>query len=218
MLSGSAPQSEKNLEFPHAQLRALLTPQELAQVESLDTPSRVQDFLRNELRYNFEENGETALSAVEVLRSHTAHCFEGALFAAGMLWYHRRPPTLVLLEAPQDYDHNLLIYWENGKAGSVAMSRHQELLGKPAIYPSIRDLVLAYYPDYYSDWTEERDELTLRGFSEPIDLRKFGSGWVLGPGAWEVYKQYLVGVRLEMLFPVSPGEKYYYYPQEFLED
>ncbi|MBI2845169.1 MAG: hypothetical protein HYX86_01340 [Chloroflexi bacterium] len=187
-------------------------------VESLNAPYEVQDFLRNELRYNFEEEGDTSQAAVELLRSRTAHCFEGATFAAAMLWYHGRPPTLVLLEAPQDYDHNLVIYWENGRVGSVAMSRHQELMGKPALFPSIRDLVLAYYPDYWSDWTEERDELTLRGFSEPIDLRQLGTGWVLGPGSWEVYKNYLKGVRLEMLFPTNEEEKYYLYPEEYSED
>lgn len=211
-------ESEKPMEFPYAKFRALLTPAELAVVDGLDTPSRVQDFLRNELGYNFEEEGGTAQSAAEVLRSRTAHCFEGAIFAAAMLWYHGRPPTLVLLEAPQDYDHNLVIYWENGRVGSVAMSRHQELIGKPPIFATVRDLVLAYYPDYYSDWTGNRDELTLRGFSEPIDLRRFGMGWVLGPGAWDIYRQYLKGVRLEMLFPTSPGEKYYFYPEEFIEE
>lgn len=204
--------------FPHKEFQSALKPEEIAIIESLDSPQKVQAFLTQEIRYNFEEDGETTQSPLEVLRTGTAHCFEGALFAAAVLWYHGRPPTLVLIEAPEDYDHNLVIYWENGKVGSVAQSRHPELMGKPATFDTTRDLALSYYPDYYSDWTGNRNDLTMRGFSEPIDLRKFGGAWILGKGIWNLYDHYLDGVRLERLFPKNEEDRYYSYPGENAEE
>ena len=138
-----------------------------------------------------------------MLRSREAHCFEGAIFAAALLWYQGRPPTLLLLEAPQDFDHNLIIYERDGKVGSVSQSRHKKLLGKPAIYASNRDLVMAYYPDYTSDWTHDPNDFTLRGFSDLIDLRKYGEAWVAADEVWEIYNTFVVGVRFEMLVPAQ---------------
>jgi hypothetical protein len=187
-------------------------------VERLNDPWSLQAFIADEIRYNFESDRPTAFGPIEVLKRRTAHCFEGAVFAAAVLWYQGYPPTLVLLEAPQDYDHNLIVFQEGGKIGSVSQSRHRELLGKPPMFDSLRDLVLSYYPDYYSDWTGNRDELTLRGFSEPIDLRKFGSDWVLAEEVWSVYREFLVGVRFEKLFPDDPADRYYEYPEEHLSE
>lgn len=204
--------------FPAARFRQRLTPDERAIVDRLDGPWSLQNFIAEQIRYNFEADGPTAYGPIEVLRRKTAHCFEGAVFAAAILWYHGYPPTLVLLEAPQDFDHNLVIVREDGKIGSVSQSRHRALLGKPPMFDSMRDLVLSYYPDYYSDWTGNRDELTLRGFSEPIDLRRFGAEWVLGDEVWTIYREFLVGVRFEKLFSRDESDKYYVYPEEHIRE
>jgi len=186
-------------------------------VERLDSPQKGQAFLSAEVSYNFEPEGPTAYGPVEVLRRRAAHCVEGAVFAAALLWYPGGEPLLVLLEAPRDFDHNLVVYRRDGLWGSVSQSRHEELRGKPPRFPSLRELVLSYYPDYYSDWTHDPTDLTLRGFSPPIELRAFGPGWVTG-GGWHLYFRLLDGVRLERLFPAGEAERWYEYPREHLYD
>ncbi|OGO70580.1 MAG: hypothetical protein A2Z37_15455 [Chloroflexi bacterium RBG_19FT_COMBO_62_14] len=206
------------LAFPVGRFRRRLTPEQRQIVDRLRDPWALQVFIASEITYNFEPGGPTAYGPIEVLNRRTAHCFEGAVFAAAVMWYHGYPPTLVLLEAPEDFDHNLIVYYEDGMIGSLSQSRHRALLGKPPMFESLRDLVLAYYPDYYSDWTGNRDELTLRGFSEPIDLRRFGTEWVLADEVWSVYRQFLVGVRLEKLFPQEDRQRYYTYPEEHIHE
>lgn len=204
--------------FPSERFRQRLSAEERTIFDRLSDPWSLQTFIADELRYNFEAQGPTAYGPLEVLKRRTAHCFEGAVFAAAVLWYHGYPPSLVLLEAPNDFDHNLIVFREDGKIGSISQSRHPELLGKPPMFDSLRDLVLSYYPDYYSDWTGNRDELTLRGFSEPIDLRGFGVDWVLADEVWTMYREFLVGVRFEKLFPEGEADRYYEYPEEHLHE
>jgi hypothetical protein len=208
----------KPVSFPRQEFRALLDDRELELVRSLNSPDKVQTFLAAEVAYNFEPDGATAYGPVEVLRRRTAHCFEGAIFAAALLWFHGWEPLLVLLEAPRDFDHNLVVYRQQGQWGSVSQSRHEELRGKPARFQTLRELVLSYYPDYFSDWTHDRNDLTLRGFSPPIDLRSFGLGWVTCSGAWHLYFHLLDGVRLEKLFPDCEADRYYAYPLQDLYD
>ncbi|HLC03978.1 MAG TPA: hypothetical protein VJK02_13140 [Anaerolineales bacterium] len=204
--------------FPTGRFLQKLKPDQRTLVDRLSDPWALQAFIAEDLSYNFEPDGPTAFGPIEVLKRRTAHCFEGAVFAASVLWYHGHPPTLVLLEAPEDFDHNLIVFSQDGKIGSISQSRHRELLGKPPIFDSLRDLVLSYYPDYSSDWTGNRDELTLRGFSEPIDLRRFGTDWVLAEEVWSIYRGFLVGVRFEKLFPEDEEDLYYEYPEEHIHE
>jgi hypothetical protein len=204
--------------FPTDRFRRELTTEQRQIIDSLSDPWSLQAFIADELAYNFEADGPTAYGPIEVLKRRTAHCFEGAVFAAAVLWYHGYPPTLVLLEAPEDFDHNLIVFREDGKVGSVTQSRHRALLGKPPMFDSVRDLVMSYYPDYYSDWTGNRDDLTLRGFSDPIDLRRFGSDWVFAEEVWSIYREYVVGVRFEKLFPESEADRLYKYPEEHIHE
>jgi len=204
--------------FPREELRISLRDEELALVRSLDSPEEIQAFLAAEVAYNFEPDGATAYGPIEVLRRRAAHCFEGAVFAAALMWFHGWEPLLVLLEAPRDFDHNLVVYRRDGLLGSVSQSRHEELRGKPPRFATLRELVLAYYPDYFSDWTHDRNDLTLRGFSRPIDLRGFGARWAASTGAWHLYHHLLDGVLLEKLFPAGEADRYYCYPLEDLYD
>ncbi len=206
------------MDFPHDAFNAALTSDERTLVDRLGTPEAIQSFLADEVRYNFEPDGATARGPVEVLRRREAHCFEGAIFAAALLWRQGIDPLLVLLEAPQDFDHNLIIYTHQGKVGCISQSRHAKLRGKPAVFDSVRDLALAYYPDYTSDWTHDPNEITLRGFSQPIDLRRYGTGWVTASEVWDIYYTFIEGVPLEKLFPESEADRTYYYPEEHLRE
>jgi hypothetical protein len=206
------------MDFPFDAFHASLTPDERLLVDRLDSPEAIQSFLTEEVRYNFESDGDTARGPLEVLRRREAHCFEGAIFAGALFWRQGIDPLLVLLEAPQDFDHNLIIYTRQGKYGCVSQSRHAKLRGKPPVYASLRDLAMSYYPDYTSDWTNDPNELTLRGFSQPIDLRRYGTAWVTASEVWDIYHTFIEGVPLEKLFPESEADRIYYYPEEHLRE
>lgn len=206
------------MDFPRADFHACLTADERTLVDRLNTPEAIQAFLADEVAYNFEPDGATARGPLEVLRRRQGHCFEGAILAAALFWYHGIDPLLVLLEAPEDFDHNLIIYTRDGQFGCVSQSRHAKLRGKPAIYPTLRDLVMAYYPDYTSDWTHDPNDFTLRGFSTPIDLRRYGTAWVTAPEVWDIYHTFIEGVPLEKLFPENEGDRVYFYPEEHLRE
>lgn len=59
-----------------------LTAAERAVFRRLNTLEKIQRFLDVELAYNKEPDGPTCRSPRRVLRDRTAHCMEGALFAA----------------------------------------------------------------------------------------------------------------------------------------
>ena len=206
------------MDFPRAAFHASLSPDERQLVDRLNTPEAIQAFLAEEVAYNFEPDDATARGPIEVLRRRQAHCFEGAVLAAALFWYHGLDPLLVLLEAPEDFDHNVIVYTREGKFGCVSQSRHPKLRGKPAIFDTLRDLVMAYYPDYTSDWTHDPNDYTLRGFSRPIDLRRYGTAWVTASDVGGIYNTFIEGVPLEKLFPESEADREYFYPEEHLHE
>lgn len=148
---------------------------------TLNNPQKIQKYLKSELEYNYND---TLRSFRGVVENESADCFEGAVsFAYILLYYWKFDPRIVFIQAENDVDHTLVVYKKNKKYGSVAMSRHQELMGKPPEYNSLFDLIYSYYPDYTSDYPEFLGQLSMRGFSDPIDLvKKFGTGWFFLPG------------------------------------
>lgn len=134
-------------------------------LRSLKTPVGVQSFL-DALPYH---HAGTAFSPKKVLEEGTAHCLEGAIFAAAALRYQGRPPLLLDLEAEADSDHVLALYKENGAWGSIGISNFSGLRFRPAIYRSIRELALSYVNDYFN----LRRQRTLRRYSNPVSLKKF---------------------------------------------
>jgi hypothetical protein len=151
-----------------------LTRAELAALRRLSTPPRIQAFL-DALPYNLEPDGDTLRSPRRVLRDGTAHCAEGALFAAAALRVHGRPPLIVDLEAVRDDDHVIAVFRESGLWGSVAISKFAGLRYRSPVYRTIRELVMSYF-DHYYNWDGER---TLRAYSRPISLAQFDRiGWM----------------------------------------
>jgi len=172
---------------------------ELLVLAALDTPAKLQKFLNAELYYNNDHavagQEETAMAPRLVLRTGMAHCFEGAMFAYAVNFLHRHEPRLVMLEASQDADHNIVV-WRNprtGLYGSTAHSRYPGLVGRPAKYRTLRALAATYVPVYFSDRTLDPKDLTLVGFSEPIDLvGKYGVAWMASEGPlWDIYYTYI---------------------------
>ena len=149
-----------------------------------------------------------------VLRTGVAHCFEGAMFAYAVNFLHGHEPRLVMLEASQDADHNLIVCRDpsTGLFGANAHSRYPGLVGRPAEYPTLRALAESYVPFYYSDRTLDPNDLTLVGFSEPVDLAvKFGTAWMgsMEP-LWDIYYTYINDSVLFHYFFDDPGRPHLY--------
>lgn len=145
-----------------------LTRAEVALLRRLSTPEKVQRYL-DDLTYNLEKGGDTVRSPRRVMRDRTAHCAEGAFFAAAAFRLNGRPPLIVDLEADNDDDHVLAVYRERGLWGSVAISKFSGLRFRAPVYRTIRELVMSYFEDYFN-WDGDR---TLRAYSRPLSLARF---------------------------------------------
>lgn len=147
------------------------TPSELRLLRRLNTPAKIQEFL-NEIPYHL---ADTAFSPRKVMRERTAHCFEGALFAATAMRANGYEPLIMDLEAVNDTDHVICIYRENGAWGAIGTSNYPNARGRPAVYRNLRELAMSYFNDYFN----LRRELTLRRYSNPVNLRRFDKyGWM----------------------------------------
>jgi hypothetical protein len=128
---------------------ATFTPAERRLIRRLRTPDLVQRFL-NRLPYNTEPppRRDTLRSFRQVLRHHTAHCFEAALSAACILEQHGYPPLVMSLESVDGLDHVIFIYRRRGRWGSVARSRDPGLHGRRPVFRSLRALAMSYFDPY----------------------------------------------------------------------
>src|SRR5271167_2947206 len=87
-----------------------LTASELRKLRSMKDPHGIQKFL-DDAPYHLED---TAWSPRRVLAEQTAHCLEGAIFAAAALRANGYPPLLLDFEAEHDTDHVIAIYRKDG--------------------------------------------------------------------------------------------------------
>jgi hypothetical protein len=141
------------------------TPSELRKFRSLKTPVGVQRFL-DEMPYHI---AQTAWSPRVVLRKRTAHCLEGAIFAAAALRVLGYPPLLLDLEADNDTDHVLAVFKLRGHWGALAKSNFTGCRYREPIYRTLRELALSYFHIYFN----LRGERTLRRYSRPVNLARF---------------------------------------------
>ena len=119
----------------------------------------------------------TAWSPRRVLRERTAHCLEGAVFAAAALRVLGFPPLLLDLEAVQDTDHVVAVFRSRAHWGAIAKSNFSGLRYREPVYRSVRELVMSYFDGYIN----LRGDRTLRAYSRPVDLARFDRprpGWM----------------------------------------
>lgn len=150
------------------------TKKEIALMNKLNTPAKVQDFL-NSLKFNFEEDGnQTLKSPVCVLRAGNAHCLEGAILGAYILSLHDFKPLLIHLKAiKHDFDHIIVPFKQNGLWGALSKTNHSVLRYREPVYKNVRELVMSYFHEYFLDDGRK----TLRSYSEPMNLNIFELGW-----------------------------------------
>lgn len=144
-------------------------------LESLDSPLKIQDYL-DSIPFNHEKNGETCMSPRYVLSLKKAHCFEGALLASAALWLHGKEPLILSLKVlSSDYDHIITLYKEHGYWGAISKTNHAVLGFRDPVYTTVHELVMSYFNEYFLVTTGEK---TLRGYTRPINLKRFGSSWI----------------------------------------
>ena len=166
------------------------TAAELRRLRALRTPYGIQRAL-DAMPYH---HASTAWSPRRVLRERTAHCLEGAVFAAAALRVLGLPPLLLDLEAVQDTDHVLAVYRVRGHWGAIAKSNFSGLRYREPVHRSLRELVMSYFDGYIN----LRGERTLRAFSRPVNLARFDRtrpGWAVADGDLWWIPEHLLEIR-----------------------
>jgi len=176
------------------------TPGELRILRSLYTPAKIQRWIEA-LPYH---HARTAWSPRRVLQERTAHCLEGAIFAAAALRIHGFPPLIWDLEAVFDDDHVLAIFKIAGLWGAIAKSNYSGLRYREPVYRSLRELAMSYFNDYFN----LRGERTLRAFSQPVNLSRFDRrNWMTTEEELWYIPQHLVELPHRSLFPTQIGQR-----------
>ena len=143
----------------------------------------------------------TAWSPRRVLREGTAHCLEGAIFAAAALRVLGFPPLLLDLEAVQDMDHVIAVFRVRERWGAIAKSNHSRLRYREPVYESKRELVMSYFEGYLNF----RRERTLRAYSRPVNLASFDRrrpGWMVSEADLWWIPEHLVDIpHVRLLTP-----------------
>jgi hypothetical protein len=138
---------------------------EIELLKTLNNPDKIQGFL-DSMDYN--PNYECR-SPRWVIRKRSAHCFEGALFAAAVLDFIGYKPLIVDMKAFNDDDHVIAIFREEGYWGAVAKSNFTSLRFREPVYRSLRELIMSYF-DFFFNINREK---SLRSYSLPFDLTSF---------------------------------------------
>jgi hypothetical protein len=138
------------------------TKDEITFLNSMSDPDKIQGFL-DSVDYNpvYE-----CRSPRWVIKKKSAHCFEGALFAAAALEFNGYQPIIVDLKAFNDDDHVIAIFKEDGYWGAVAKSNFTTLRYREPVYRSLRELVMSYF-DFYFNIDGDK---SLRSYSVPLNL------------------------------------------------
>ena len=150
-------------------------------------PAEIQKFL-NGLKYR-REGGARSPLAVE--KTRMANCFDGAIYAAAALEELGYSPLIVDLVAKNDDDHVIAVYRAGGW-GAVAKSNTTLLRSREPVYRSLRELVMSYFDSYFNTAGYK----SLRGYSAPVNLRRFESlSWRTTEAPLEPIEDWLYHIR-----------------------
>jgi hypothetical protein len=169
------------------------TKEEKQFLKTLNNPDKIQAFL-DEIDYN--PNYECR-SPRWVMKKRSAHCFEGALFAASALQFIGYKPLIVDMRAVNDDDHVISVFKVDGHWGAVAKSNFTSLRYREPVYRTLREMIMSYF-DFFFNTDRYK---SLRSYSLPFDLTLFKSR------NWETTDDDLeyIGDKIESLhhFPVA---------------
>jgi len=134
-------------------------------LRGLTSPVKIQEFL-DSLPYSAESRYRSPRS---VLADRTAHCYDGAIFAAMALRRLGDPPLIIDMDGVRDDDHLLALFKRHGRIGAIAKSNFVGLRFREPVYRSLRELVMSYFESYYN----VAGEKTLRQYTKPLNLASF---------------------------------------------
>lgn len=154
----------------------MMTAVERRIVRRLTSPARIQAHL-DEIPYSTDPFYRCPL---RVLHDRRAHCFDGAVFAAAMLRRIGHPALILdLYSNGRDDEHLLALFKVGGSWGAIAKSNFVGLRFREPVYRTLRELAMSYFEQYYNSAREK----TLRGYTGPLDLKRFDrSEWLTQDG------------------------------------
>jgi len=171
--------------------QAKWTDEEFTFLNSLHNPDKIQDFL-DSIDYN--PNYECR-SPRWVMKKRSAHCFEGALFAAAALRHKGYKPLVIDMKAYNDDDHVIAVFKEDNHWGAVAKSNFTSLRFREPVYRNLRELMMSYFDFFFNLYGDK----SLRSYSLPLDLTIYDSRY------WETTDEDLefIGDKLESMHHYS---------------
>jgi hypothetical protein len=143
------------------------TKEEAEFLKTLNDPDKIQGFL-DTVDYNPKYECK---SPRWVLKKRSAHCFEGALFAAAALQFNGFKPLIVDMKSQNDDDHVLAVFKKDGYWGSIGKSNFTTLRYREPVYRNLRELIMSYF-DFYFNMNGYK---SLRSYSIPLDLTMYNS-------------------------------------------
>lgn len=147
-------------------------------LSGLSSPWRIQQWL-DAIPYSTDPIYRPPMA---VLADRTAHCVDGALFAAMALRRIGHPPLVTWIWAHNDDGHMLALFRDGtrGSWGAVGKSNVANLRYRPPVYQTLRELMMSYFNDYFNT----RGERTMRSYTRPLDLSCFDRhDWMHDPEA-----------------------------------
>lgn len=186
---------------PFDTFERLLTDPERGIISRLTSPAKIQVFL-DDIAYSTDDFYRCPL---RVLRERTAHCFDGAMFAAAALRRIGQPPLILdLLSNGRDDEHLLALFKFDGHWGAVAKSNFVGLRFREPVYRTLRELAMSYFEQYYN---VEREK-TLRGYTGPLNLKRFDRfDWMTKDKPLELIAQRTEEIRRINLIPPPLAER-----------
>jgi hypothetical protein len=141
--------------------------EELKFLRSLKDPWSIQEFL-DSTEYNPKYE---CRSPRYVIKTRSAHCFEGALFAASALHFMGHKPLVVDMKSWNDDDHVIAVFKVDDHWGAVAKSNFTSLRYREPVYRNLRELIMSYFDFYFN----VKGEKSLRSYSIPLDLSVYNN-------------------------------------------
>lgn len=170
--------------------------EEIVFMKSLNDTDKIQAFL-DSVDYNPKYE---CRSPRYVMKTSSAHCFEGALFAAAALNFIGYKPLIVDMKSWNDDDHVISVFKYRNHWGAIAKSNFTSLRFREPVYRTIRELIMSYF-DFYFNIAGDK---SLRSYSLPLDLTIYNSrNWMTTDEDLEY-----IGDKLESLhhYPVVDKE------------
>jgi hypothetical protein len=165
-------------------------------MKSLNDTDKIQSFL-DSIDYNPKYE---CRSPRYVIKSRSAHCFEGALFAAAALNFMGYKPLIVDMKSWNDDDHVIAVFKYRNHWGAIAKSNFTSLRFREPVYRTLRELIMSYF-DFYFNIAGDK---SLRSYSLPLDLTIYNSREWMTTGEDLEY----IGDKLESMrhYPVVDKE------------